>query len=189
MSFVPRLDAPPASSPYWKTTGSGGYNKCINISGGSVLPNCVGYAYGRFMEIMNATSCNLSTHNAGLWYGNTSDGYTRSDKPQLGAVVCWSRPGEAGHVAIVEQINADGSIVTSNSAYGGKRFYTQTLSPPGYTWSGNYHLQGFICNPSVSSSTTGTTTGNASKLYQFINCAKSQIGKKQEMGKRNNWLW
>lgn len=180
MSFVPRLNAPPASSPYWKTTGSGGYNKCINISGGSVLPNCVGYAYGRFMEIMNATSCNLSTHNAGLWYGNTSDGYTRSDKPQLGAVVCWSRPGEAGHVAIVEQINADGSIVTSNSAYGGRRFYTQTLSPPRYTWSGNYHLQGFICNPAVSSSTTGTTTGNASKLYQFINCAKSQIGKKQE---------
>jgi len=177
MSFVPRLEAPSSSSPYWRTTGSGGYNKCINISGGSTIPNCVGYAYGRFMEIMQATSCNLSTNNAGKWYGNTSDGYARSDKPQLGAVICWDHPGQAGHVAIVEKINSDGSIVTSNSAYNGKLFYTQTLNPPNYTWSSNYKLQGFICNPSVSGN---NTIGQASKLSLFLQTAKSQIGKKQD---------
>lgn len=177
MGFVPRLSEPSSSSPYWKTTGSGGYNKCINISNGSVLPNYVGYAYGRFMEIMNVTSCNLSTSNAGKWYGNTSDGYSRSSKPSLGAVICWEHAGQAGHVAIVEQINADGSIVTSNSAYNGKRFYTQTLKPPDYTWSSSYKLQGFICNPSVSGN---NTTGQASKLSAFLQCAQSQIGKKQD---------
>lgn len=176
MAFTPRLSEPSSSSPYWKTTGSGGYNKCINISNGSVLPNCVGYAYGRFMEIMGATSCNLSTHNAGTWFGNTSDGYSRGNTPKLGAVVCWNRPGDAGHVAIVEEIQSDGKIVTSNSAYGGKRFYTQTLSPPDYTWSSNYKLQGFIYNPS----TENGGGGGVNRLTQFLQVAQSQIGKKQD---------
>ena len=101
MAFTPRLNAPSTADKYWLRPSSDGYNQCINISGGSVLPNCVGYAYGRFMEIMGKTSCNLSTHNAGLWYGNTADGYQRGASPRLGAVVCWSRPGDAGHVAIV----------------------------------------------------------------------------------------
>ena len=184
MAFTPRLNAPSTADKYWLRPSSGGYNQCINISGGSVLPNCVGYAYGRFMEIMGKTSCNLSTHNAGLWYGNTADGYQRGASPRLGAVVCWSRPGDAGHVAIVEQINSDGSIVTSNSAYGGRRFYQQTLSPPAYTWSNNYHFQGFIYNPATVSDTgTAMPTVATSKLSQFFQVANSH------MGEHGNWVW
>ena len=55
MAFTPRLNAPSTADKYWLRPSSGGYNQCINISGGSVLPNCVGYAYGRFMEIMSKT--------------------------------------------------------------------------------------------------------------------------------------
>ena len=140
------------------------------LKGGILTGQCVGYAYGRFMEILGTTSCKLSTDNAGLWFGHTQDGYERGQTPQLGAVICWRNPGKAGHVAIVEQINADGSIVTSNSAWNSTRYYVQTLYPPGYTWSSNYILQGFIYNPNAPQS-------NGSKIAGFIEAATSNIGK------------
>lgn len=56
----------------------------------------------------------------------------------------------SGHVAIVEKINTDGTIVTSNSAWGGTRFYLKTLSPPNYNMGAAYTFQGFIYNPAVS---------------------------------------
>ena len=169
--FTPRLTAPSTTDKLWISTRYGGYNQCIPIGGGpSVLPNCVGFAWGRFCEIMGATTCKLSTNNAGEWFGYTQDGYQRGQTPKLGAVVCWRRPGQAGHVAIVEQINPDNSIVTSESAYNSTRFYTQTLYPPGYTWSSQYILQGFIYNPAAPST-------NASKIEGFVKEAKSHIGK------------
>ena len=182
MAFVPRLTEPSTTDKHWIQVGSGGYNRCIYASGSSVLPNCTGFAQGRFMEIMGTTSCTLSTRNAGLWYGNTADGYERGKVPRLGAVICWSRPGQAGHVAIVEQINQDGSIVTSNSAWQGKRFYTQTLQPPNYTWSSNYHLQGFIYNPKG-----GEESGKVSAL---ISTARKYIGKTaSDLGYNDGNAW
>ena len=119
MTFVPRLDAPSTTDKHWIQVKYGGYNRCIPINGGpSVLSNCTGYSFGRFMEIMGVTSCNLSIANAGEWWYYTQDGYERGKEPRLGAVICWSRAGQAGHVAIVEQINPDGSIVTDT-----KNFY------------------------------------------------------------------
>lgn len=184
MAFTPRLNAPSSSDRYWIRTTSGGYNKCMLISGGSVIPNCVGYAYGRFMEIMGTTSCNLSTHNAGLWFGNTTDGYQRGQSPKLGAVICWDYPGNAGHVAIVEQVNSDGSIVTSNSAYQGTRFYVQTLKPPSYTWSSKYHFQGFIYNPAITANSGSViATVAESKLSKFLQVATSHLGE------HGDWVW
>lgn len=178
--FTPRLDAPSSSDKLWIQKYSGGYNPCIPIYGGpSVLPNCVGYSWGRFTEILGTTSCNLSTDNAGLWYGNTQDGYERGSEPRLGAVICWRRPGAAGHVAIVEQINADGSIVTSNSAYNSTRFYTQTLQPPAYTWSSQYILQGFIYNPMA-------PTTNSGKIEGFIKVVKDSIGESASIFSKKN---
>ena len=132
MNFIPRLTAPSSSDLHWIKTTHGGYNRCIEIDPdtGSVLPNCTGYAWGRFLEENDITDCNLSRGNAGVWYTNTSDGYTRGQTPKLGAVICWDNPQSGGHVAIVEEIHSNGEIVTSNSAYGGTRFYTQTLSSP-----------------------------------------------------------
>lgn len=67
----------------------------------------------------------------------------------MGAVLCLADGPYSGdgHVAIVEQINGDGSIVTSNSAYGGAYFYTETLQPPFYLPVAGYVFQGFIYNP------------------------------------------
>ena len=141
----------------------------MTLQGGILTGNCVGYAHGRFAEVMGEDTCSLSTANAGQWWHYTQDGYERGSTPRLGAVVCWNRPGDAGHVAIVEQVNADGSIITSNSAYNSTRFYTQTLYPPDYTWSSSYQLQGFIYNPNISGAL-------ANKIEGFINAAKDLIG-------------
>lgn len=147
--FSPRSSSPVYGDEYWMTTEYGGKNLCIEIKDGFVIPNCVGYAWGRFMEIMGGTQPNLSRGDAKTWYGNTGDGYGRGQEPRLGAVICWGY-GEWGHVAIVEQINynEDGtvkSIIVSESHYGGGAFNTREISA-----SGNFGgAQGFIYNPAV----------------------------------------
>lgn len=106
--FVPRLTIPDPSDLHWIKTTYGGYNRCIlgepSYGTGSVLANCTGYAWGRFLEICGYTNCNLSTGNAANWYGHTSDGYQRGSVPQLGAIACWGTG--AGHVAVVEEITS-----------------------------------------------------------------------------------
>lgn len=170
MAYIPRFNAPSESDKLWIQIGSGGYNHCIYVTGNSVLPNCTGYAWGRFCEIMGTTTCNLSIDNAMRWYGYTEDGYNRGNSPKLGAVACWYGGTDGGHVAIVEKINSDGSIETSNSAWNGDRFYSQKLYPPAYTWSDYFTLQGFIYNPSVNG-------GSAEdKLTDYLKEARSHIG-------------
>jgi len=151
MKYSPRLTAPSTTDKNWIKNTKGGYNYCMLIKGNSCLPNCVGYAWGRWRELLGKKP-NLSTGNAENWYLHTKDGYKRGQTPKLGAVICW-RKGEthddkdgAGHVAIVEEIKNDGTIVTSNSAYGGSRFYIKTLKKP-YSMGGTYHFQGFIYIP------------------------------------------
>lgn len=147
--YIPRTTEPSTTDKNWLHTSVGGYNSCIHIKNGSVLSNCVGYAWGRAREIMGKDPA-LSRNNAENWWGY-NDGYERGQTPRLGAIACW-RKGQAGvssdgagHVAVVEQINSDGSIVTSNSNYGGTRFFTKTFAP-GYALSGQV-FQGFIYLP------------------------------------------
>ena len=149
--YVPRTTRPANNNKYYIKTTFGGYNKCIKIqSDGRVLPNCTGYAYGRFMECqLNVHSCNLSRANAELWYSHIIDGYQRGQTPKLGAVICWHSTRSGGHVAIVEEIKDNGDIVTSNSAYNGNYFYMRTLRPPNYYMGSSYTFQGFIYNPTT----------------------------------------
>lgn len=176
MTFNPRLAAPSTTDKYWIHTSKGGLNSCILVSGNSCLPNCVGYAWGRFYEIMGKQP-KLSRSNAEMWYG-TNDGYERGSTPRLGAVICW-RKGQvgnsadgAGHVAIVEKINSDNSIVISESGYNSFRFRTRTLKAP-YSIGGTYALQGFIYNPSV-----GAVETKPSAKVQFIKDVQAAIGAK-----------
>ena len=150
--YKPRLSAPSATDKNWIKSTRGGYNYCIEISNGSCLPNCVGYAWGRWREILGA-SHNLSRANAENWWTNTGDGYERGQTPRLGAVMCWRNGAVgngndgAGHVAIVEKISADGrTVTTSESNYGGTRFQNVVRSYP-YALGGNYSFQGFIYLP------------------------------------------
>lgn len=149
--FKKRTKAPSETNKYYIKTTYKGYNKCIIIDylTGSVLPNCTGYAYGRFMECQGSsvTTCNLSTGNAENWY-KKNDGYQRGQIPKLGAVICWSDSAGEGHVAIVEKVYDNGDIDTSNSAYGGKYYYNKKLKKSNdYYMGSTYHFQGFIYNP------------------------------------------
>lgn len=150
-TFKARKTAPSTSNKYWQHTSKGGYNKCILISGKSCLPNCVGYAWGRWYELIGKAP-KLSLANAENWYGYTADGYKRGKTPKLGAVICW-RKGQvgvgsdgAGHVAVVEKVNDDGSILISESGYNSFRFRTRTLKKP-YSIGSAYTFQGFIYCP------------------------------------------
>ncbi len=186
--FIPRKTEPSTSDKHYYSG-----NPFYKANYG--MPNCTCYAFGRFWEISGKYP-KLSTGNARDFYGHTEDGYTRSkSKPRLGAVVCWTDwgRGAGGHVAIVEEIYEDGSILTSNSAWGGSNFYLSKLYPPLYTNNTSaYQLQGFIYNPGVSSGTISSS--DATPFAKFINAAKSQVGKgnswtcsKVGIGKNQPW--
>lgn len=144
-----RTTAPAANNKYYVSTSKGGYNPClvINKQTGSVLPNCVGYSYGAFMEEVGITSCKLSRGNADTWYGY-GDGYPRGYQPKVGGVMCW-RGGQLGmgHVAIVTKVEANGKVTTANSNYSGNRFFLQDHYPP-YNFNGLTY-QGCIYNPYI----------------------------------------
>ena len=50
IKFTKRTSAPATNNKYYKNHTKGGVNVCIVISGDSVLPNCVGYSWGRAYE-------------------------------------------------------------------------------------------------------------------------------------------
>lgn len=170
INFKPRMTAPSVSDKYWVHTSRGGLNECIQISNGSCLPNCVGYAWGRWYELLSSRP-RLCQGNAEMWYGYTCDGYKRSNFPALGAVICWKKgivgneADGAGHVAVVERIEANGDIVTSNSAYGGTKFYTKIYrKSDGYDF-GAYEFQGFILLPvQIKSTNVSGVTSTAEKI-------------------------
>lgn len=191
MEFKKRLNAPSTNDKHWIYYTKGGVNKCILISGNSCLPNCVGYAWGRWYELLGKEP-KLSRGNAENWY-NYNDGYKRGNTPKLGAVICW-RKGQAGnssdgagHVAIVEEIKSDGSIVISQSAYKGTRFYTSTLKKP-YSMGGTYVFQGFIYPPVdfEEKSNAGYTTYVVKKGDTLSGIANKYNTTYQELAKYNN---
>ena len=164
MAFTPRLTAPSASDPKWIMSAYGGFNDCVAGSEGppSVLPNCTGYVHGRVMEIRNH-----NTDDSGLSFGNgvtywtaSSAAWTRSQDPSLGAILCYSSVSGLGHVAVVEEVIDNDTVVVSESDYGdpsiglaGVRFRTLTCirsngwRPAGPAW--NVTPQGFLKNPYV----------------------------------------
>lgn len=155
-NFIPRLNANGIyNNPYWYSS-----NPLYKIGYG--LPNCTCYAWGRFCEIQGKIDPNIPTRDAGLWFGLAQGKYRTGVTPEVGAIACWSKSGGAGHVAIVEQVNADGSYVVSQSGYHRpiasyppdtkNYFWTNIIS--GKTnlapWMKSYSFQGFIYCPSIS---------------------------------------
>lgn len=165
-TYKPRLKAPSKSDKNYIHYEHGGYNYCIPIENGSCLPNCVGYAWGRWRELLGKYH-NLSRANAENWWGYTQDGYKRGKTPKLGAVVCWSKgkvgveSDGAGHVGIVEEINKD-NIVVSMSAYGGTRWFTRTFPIGSYNYN-SFVFQGFVYPPISFTDGDKKTTTNSTK--------------------------
>lgn len=145
--FAPRLSRPETGNPYYCR---GKY--AVGIIPGSpldagcdVLANCVGYAAGRFNEIIGKNCFVYWKYapNPDQWLARAqSEGLHTGTEPQLGAVAVWRH-----HVAIVEEIHADGSITTSESGYGcASPFWTSKRSRGDGSWGGDGFL-GFIYQP------------------------------------------
>lgn len=156
MKFIPRLTAPAKDDKRFINYEYGGWSIAIPIdkATGRTVPNCVGYAHGRMLEILGKTSVDwkLPACNAEDFVDMAKkNGLSVGVTPKLGAIIVW-RAGKkqngndgAGHVGVVEQIFDNGDITVSQSAYGGNEFYTSKLTKAsGYTYSADRPLEGFI---------------------------------------------
>ena len=175
MAFIPRFVTPLDGNPYYNTIANGGYSTCVEGNkktglwrkGLNVLPNCVGWAQGRFNE---------SGRYGGFAYaipGNAEDMYAYAQQmglavgqePKLGAIICWSKgktwnaaDGE-GHVAFVERVISSTEIIVSESGWNSSRLWwtathkkgdgSWTAGSDGNWMSGRYNFVGFIYNPAV----------------------------------------
>ena len=170
-----RTTSPDNSNKYYISTFGGGYNNCIfgNInnpykprpSSYSVLPNCVGYAYGRYLEYYKLTSANLPTCNAKDWYAVAKTrGFKCSTTPSVGSVAVFAGT-TYGHVAFVERIEANGDLFLSESNWSHQFFRNVTVKKAnGYAYSSALKLVGFIANPNVKVEKPKTTT--TKKVYK-----------------------
>ena len=181
ITFTPRLTKPDRSNKYYNAPNPFEQNWNISMWNGG---NCTAYAWGRFHEVMGGSVTDaagywLPTYNAEDWWGAVK-GYETGSTPRLGAVLCL-RDGPysgVGHVAVVEKINADGTIVTSESGYRSFIWMTKTRKPPYYNSEG-YGFQGFIYPRGITASTQVSSVGgnqivNAPEV--FLTEARKHIG-------------
>ena len=161
----PQTSLPNKGNPFYNTTSNGGYSWCIQgsptVSGLNVLDNCVGWACGRFNEVYAET-----TGYKGMKYPNLHCdaeyfierakriGLSYQQEPTIGGIMVWegidsNGVRRAGHVASVEQINGDGSVLTSESGY--KHFdfrnYTRYKGNGNWGLNSNFKYLGCIINP------------------------------------------
>ena len=165
MAFTPRLTKPTDKNKYYIRKADGGYSPCIagKPQDGvlTALANCVGWAVGRFNEIGGYGCCKYlgSTNAENFVTLAKSQGLTVQQKPTLGGVMVWSKgkvgngADGAGHVAVVEQINGDGSVLTSESGYKYRVFYTTKRSGTNWGQNSDYTYLGCIVNPAVKEDT------------------------------------
>lgn len=149
----------PSNNKNFITTGSGGWNTCIKgypmDPNANVLANCVGYASGRFNEIINiardSSGCTYKTLNCnavGFKERAEAAGLQTGSTPRKGAIMCWGNSG-AGHVAIVERVDSNNQVYTSESGYGSTAFWNQTRDNSNGRWgmSSSYYFRCFIYLP------------------------------------------
>ena len=151
----------PANNKNFITRGSGGWNTCIKgnprYQYADALANCVGYASGRFNEIINiareTTGCTYTTLNCnavGFKERAEAAGLKTGSTPRRGAIMCWGKEGAAGHVAIVERVNNSNSVYTSESGWGSSAiFWNSTRSNNNGRWGigAGYYFRCFIYLP------------------------------------------
>ena len=136
----------------------------------NVLANCVGYAVGRYHQVIGDSSFKTFPYagNAGKFVDNAPKyGLKVGKTPKAGAIICWKLPGSYGHVAFVERVVSDSEIIISESGWsywsaykvpyytgitlkkGSNGNWTSgTMSTGrGYWMSSNYRFQGFIYSP------------------------------------------
>ena len=131
----------------------GGYNPCVprpSSSSKSAYPyrNCVFYAWARMHETWLAAmpSCNAEAY----YHYAVKNGWIRSRLPIRGSCIVWSKGSAdsgsdgAGHIAVVEDINGNGSIITSESGWSAAKPWWTTTRKAGGRW-GQPAGYSFLC--------------------------------------------
>ena len=160
----------PSNNKYYIRSVTGGLNGAVagdpTIKGANVLCNCVGYANGRFNEIWNdpelegiVKSFNVQlTCNAENFIESAKrQGLKISSTPIEGGIMVWQKGSTlsggdgAGHVAVVERVYDDGTIMTSESGWASWAFKTVRRDNNNGRWGQNslYRFRGCIINPSI----------------------------------------
>lgn len=96
-----------------------------NPEGSPIQPQCTTYAWGRYYQ-MNGVKLPGSIGNAVTWWGDPRTNFRtpnaklkqytkRSKTPRPGAIVVLNGPKVAGHVAIVESVSKNGTVVITDS--------------------------------------------------------------------------
>lgn len=160
----------PKNNKYYIRKVSGGLNGAVagspTIPGANVLCNCVGYANGRFNEIINDPELRgimryfkyqLTCNAENFIESAKSQGLKISETPIQGGIMVWKKGSTlgggdgAGHVAVVEEVYNDGTILTSESGYGAWAFRTVRRDNNNKRWGqpSGYTFRGCIINPGV----------------------------------------
>jgi surface antigen len=159
--YKARTTKPEAGNKYYIRKASGGWSPCIKGNPQDpqldALANCVAYAVGRFNEIGGYGCCKYLGSTNAENFANLAkqQGLTVQKQPTLGGCMVWAKgkvgngSDGAGHVAICERINDDGSVLTSESGWGYKAFYTTKRSGANWGQNSSYTYLGCIVNPAV----------------------------------------
>ena len=159
--FSARMSKPSAGNKFYNTISNGGYSQCVvgkPTDVCNVLANCVGYACGRFNEIIGEMKYAKLNCNAENFIERAIRlGLSVSNVPVLGGIMVWQKGSTlgssdgAGHVAIVERIDNANQIYTSESGYGSSAFWNSTRTNNNGRWGMNsaYSFRGCIINPAI----------------------------------------
>ena len=153
----------PKNNKYYIRKANGGYSTAIagkpTIKGANVLCNCVGYAGSRFNEIIGKEKqvYTLTCNAENFIEAAKNQGLKISSTPVQGGIMVWQKgktlsgSDGAGHVAVVEEVYDDGSILTSESGYNAWAFKTVKRNNSNGRWSQTsaYKFRGCIVNPAV----------------------------------------
>ena len=153
----------PSGNKFYITTSKGGYSQCIQgyptDANANVLANCVGYACGRFNEIIGSMKYPYLNCNAENFIERAKNTYGLQvvSYPTLGGIMVWQKGSTlggsdgAGHVAVVEKIIDSNTIYTSESGYGGSAFWNSTRKNTNGRWGlgSGYTFRGCIVNPAI----------------------------------------
>lgn len=172
-----RTSKPTAGNKFFITKSKGGWSTCIQgsptDSACNVLANCVGYACGRFNEIIGSMKYPSLNCNAENFIERAKSlGLTISPVPTLGGIMVWQKGATlsgndgAGHVAVVERIDSANQIYTSESGYGSSAFWNSVRTNSNGRWGlgSGYSFRGCIVNPAIGNVTASQPSKPSSDI-------------------------
>ena len=160
----------PRNNKYYIRKVTGGLNGAVagdpTQPYANVLDNCVGYANGRYNESINDPDLKgvvkpfkyqLTCNAENFIESAKRQGLKISSTPIEGGIMVWQKGRTlsdndgAGHVAFVERVYDDGTILTSESGWKSWAFKTVRRDNSNGRWGQNeyYTFRGCIINPSI----------------------------------------